>query len=70
MDTSHLDAIRLRLSNERIRLASAKTERERVARRVWVAQAEKEEAQEMAHLGLTDDTASVSDADLLAQLGL
>lgn len=46
----HLLAIRDRLRRERDRLASATTDGERALRAVWVAQAEKEEAAEMALL--------------------
>jgi hypothetical protein len=38
----HLDALELRLSNERIRLASATSPQERELRAVWVKQIEKE----------------------------
>lgn len=57
-DTSHLDALQLRLSHERDRLARAKTEQEREMRRVWVAQIEKE-------IGLERD---MTDDELLAEL--
>lgn len=59
---SHLDALNLRLSNERARLAAAKSEGERALRNVWIAQLEKEVEGEIQFLG-TDD-------DLLAELGL
>ncbi len=39
---NHLDALELRLSQERERLARAKTDSERAARKVWIAQIEKE----------------------------
>ena len=68
--SSHLAAIRERLARERQRLAQARTERERQLRAVWVAQAEREEAAELAHLGLTLDPAiaALSDDDLLNEL--
>lgn len=46
--SSHLNALQTRLSNERARLASAKTDQERAMRSVWVAQCEKEIARETA----------------------
>lgn len=49
-DSSHLNALNLRLSNERNRLAQAKTPKEREQRQVWVAQVEKEIRQEEAFL--------------------
>lgn len=57
---AHLDALNLNLSNERMRLASAKTDAERQLRAVWVAQLEKEVAAEELFAG-TDD-------ELLAEL--
>lgn len=59
---NHLDALNLRLSNERVRLANAKSEGERELRKVWIAQLEKEVAGEIQFLGTEDD--------LLAALGL
>lgn len=41
MTNSHLDALNLRLSNERVRLANAKTDSERTLRAVWIQQIEK-----------------------------
>lgn len=61
MSDQHLNALRIRLSNERCRLASATSVQEVALRKVWVAQVEKEIAQEEAFLGkkpaddLTDD---------------
>ncbi|MDA8119156.1 MAG: hypothetical protein M0Z85_03710 [Gammaproteobacteria bacterium] len=69
MNTTHLDALELRLSHERERLAKAKTERERQIRQVWVSGIEKEIASERKFLGLTDDLPQVSDDELLAELG-
>ncbi|HLY47628.1 MAG TPA: hypothetical protein VKR21_00395 [Solirubrobacteraceae bacterium] len=67
--SSHLAAIRERLARERQRLAQATTERERQLRAVWVAQAEREEAAELAHLGPVDPAiAALSDDDLLNEL--
>lgn len=50
-DTTHLDALELRLSHERVRLQNAKTEKERVYRTHTVAMAEKEIAGELLFLG-------------------
>lgn len=61
---THLDALNLRLSNERSRLAAAKSEGEIKMRQAWVAQLEKEIA------GEAQFTAEISDEDLLAELGL
>lgn len=60
---THLDALNLRLSNERVRLANAKTDAERALRTVWIAQIEKEIGAERAFVG-----ADISDDDLLAAL--
>lgn len=50
MPTSHLDALYLRLSNERARLANASKGREIELRKVWVAGIEKEIQSEIAFL--------------------
>lgn len=55
---THLDALNLRLSNERVRLANAKSKGESDLRTVWVAQLEKEIAGEQKHFcepTMTDD---------------
>lgn len=39
---THLDALKLNLSNERRRLQNAKTDGERALRAIWVQQLEKE----------------------------
>lgn len=67
IDYTHLDALNLNLSNERIRLGNAKTQQERELRTVWVAQLEKEIAAERGFLGVTD-APEVSDDDLLNEL--
>jgi hypothetical protein len=59
----HIDALRLRLSNERVRLQNATNEGERALRSVWVKQLEKEVGAESA---MTE--APMSDEDLLASL--
>ena len=68
-DTGHLDALRVRLSHERVYLARAKGISERALRQVWVAQIEREIAAELAFLGLAEtDTPAVTDDELLAEL--
>lgn len=62
--TSHLNALQLRLSNERIRLANARNEAERKLRIVWIAQIEKEISAEPK--GETE--MEMSDTELLAAL--
>lgn len=62
---NHLDALQLRLSNERCRLAAATSPKEIAQRKVWVAQIEKEIAGEIEFLGQ-----EMSDAELLAELGI
>lgn len=68
--TSHLDALQVRLSNERNYLANAKTEGERELRKVWIAQIEKEIAREIDFetVCFTADLLQMSDDDLLAEL--
>lgn len=69
MDTSHLEALELRLSHERSYLAEAKTEEEQELRKVWIAQIEKEIKQEMKILGIEEQEAFArSDEDLLNEL--
>ena len=70
-DTSHLDALNLRLSNERMRLAAAKTPYERQLRAAWVASAEREVAGELVFLDAQAPIlGDLSDEELLAELGL
>ncbi len=73
MDNAHLNAIRLRLSHERARLAAATKPREIAFRKVCLAQIEKEEASELAFLAkrgidVVDDIDAMSDDELLAHL--
>lgn len=69
-DTSHLDALQLRLSHERGYLAAAKSAGERELRAVWIAQIEREIAREMDHLGIASvEVEAMSDDELLAELG-
>jgi hypothetical protein len=69
-DTSHLDALELSLSRERVRLQQAKTDGEKRQREVWVAQIEKEISDERAFLGIDEPEPDqeMSDEELLAQL--
>lgn len=69
-DTTHLNALELRLSHEREYLRAAKTDMERDLRTVWISQIEKEIADERAFLGLAEPVvnADISDEDLLAEL--
>lgn len=62
---THLNALELRLSNERGYLAKSKTKGERELRRVWIAQIEKEIAGERAFVVKQDN---MSDDELLAEL--
>jgi hypothetical protein len=65
----HLDALNLRLSNERAYLFAAKSKAERELRTVWIAQIEKEIQSERAFLGLPPDVADeMSDDELMAVL--
>lgn len=63
---AHLNALNLRLSNERSRLAEAKSEGEKELRKVWISQIEKEIAQEANFV----QEVELSDDELLAELGL
>jgi hypothetical protein len=69
----HLNTLRLHLSNERCRLAAAKTPSEAQLRTVFVAQLEREIAGEVAFLaarGVVEaPSEDMSDDELLAALG-
>ena len=65
---SHLNALQVRLSNERVRLANAKTKAEREMRRVWVAGIEKEIAVEQSTVFSDTAADAMSDDELLAAL--
>lgn len=69
-DFSHLNAIEDRRHNEEMRLAAAKTERERAFRRHEIAMVNKEIASERKFLGLPaeDDLPAMSDDELLRLL--
>ena len=60
-DQSHMNALRLRRSNEMIRLENAKSEKERALRKVWLDQLDRE-------IGAEGQFAEISDDDLLAEL--
>ena len=68
-DTTHLNALNVRLSHERCYLAQAKSQKEREIRKVWIAQIEREIAAEMAFLGQTTQDCDMTDDELLAALG-
>lgn len=64
----HLDAINLRLSRERERLAAAKTDSERQIREIWVMQIEREISREQARLcPMVDEYPELTDDELLAE---
>ena len=66
-DLTHLHALELNLSHERVRLFAAKSPGERALRAVWVQQLEKEIDAEYAFLGIEPEVLSDEDlADLLA----
>lgn len=64
----HMAALRLRLSNERGRLAAARSAAERELRAVWVAQCEREIASAIALFGDVEPSDTMSDDELLAAL--
>jgi hypothetical protein len=67
--STHLDALELRLSHERVRLAEESSASKRALRAVWIAQIEKEIACEKTFLGITAHAPSaLSDDDLLREL--
>lgn len=70
-DRTHLNALELGLSNERMRLAEAKTDAERELRAVWIEQREQEIAGEYAFFGLEQPIDEPMTMDeILAELGL
>jgi len=65
----HLDALQLRLSNERARLANAQNVKERELRSVWIMQIEREIAHELQTFGPVNPAIDNLDDDgLLAAL--
>lgn len=68
---SHLNALELRLSNERNYLAKAKNKGEKQLRQAWITQIEKEIKAEHQLLGLTEEVEQdLTDDELLAELGI
>jgi hypothetical protein len=66
-DLTHVHALELNLSHERMRLFAAKSEGERELRAVWVDQLEKEIEAEYKFLGIEPEELSDEDlANLLA----
>lgn len=73
-DTTHLSALRVRLSHERAALARCTTKWEAAHRVVWISQIEKEISGELKFLAITEATPAVSvdalsDDELLKELG-
>ena len=67
MDTSHLNALELRLSHERERYARNPSP----LRAVWISQIEREIAAEYKFLGLSAPIyQDISDEELMAELGI
>jgi predicted nucleic acid-binding Zn-ribbon protein len=64
---THLNALQVRLSNERNYLAKAKSEGERALRKVWIAQIEKEIIFEQTHT-FSDTEIEMTEDELLAAL--
>ena len=67
-DMTHLNALNVRLSNERIRLSNAKTAKEQAQRAVWVRQIEREIAGEIAFMGKVEELPAMTDDELLTEL--
>ena len=66
-DLTHLHALELNLSHERVRLFAAKSPGERALRAVWVDKLQREIDAEYAFLGIEPEVLSDEDlADLLA----
>lgn len=72
IDTSHLWAIRVRLSNERCRLEKARSDSDRGQREVLIAGIERELKGELEFLGLPPDSPpdDIDEDALLAELGV
>ena len=69
MSTDHLNALNLRLWNEKVRLFNAKTVQDKELRAVWVKQIEEEIASELKILGLTEKSLpEMTDDELFAEL--
>ena len=73
IDYSHLNAIQIRLSNERAALFTAISQSEVALRKVWIAQIERELAAEREFIAMRKEWFKIakielSDDELLAQL--
>ena len=69
MSMEHLNALRLSLSHERVRLAKAKTGREKEFHLVRANGLEKEIAGELKFLGIKEDALpEMTDEEILAEL--
>ena len=69
LSLSHLRALELRRSHERVRLTNATAREESALRTVWLAQIEKEITDEQSFLGLSAGREpEISDNDLYAAL--
>lgn len=68
--TSHLESLYVRLSNEQSRLDLEKSDQGRVIRKVWVSQIQKEIEQEEKFLGISEEKnkTGISDDELLRDL--
>lgn len=64
MNTEHLVALQSRLANERERFAQDSSP----LREVWIAQIEREIANEKKFLGIEEDLPEMSDDEILAAL--
>jgi hypothetical protein len=64
----HLDFLNLHLSNERIRLSQATTDKEKAIRKAWVKQIEKEIKGELKFLGIKECSDSITDDELMKEL--
>lgn len=68
---THLDYLELQLSNERSRLADAKSDGERELHQVWVDQLEREISGEIEFIGGNrQGLTEMSDDELLAELAI
>lgn len=68
-DFSHLNALELNLSHERVRLSQATAAQDIALRKVWVVQLEREIANEYAFLGIDQIVdCDLSDDELFAEL--
>jgi hypothetical protein len=69
MDTTHLNSLEIRLSNERTRLQNATTESEKTLRNVWIFQLEKEIESEKKFLSMEPKhDIEMTDEELLREL--